>query len=169
MLEDFLAQGDPDAEWEMPPDAWAPIAVNYTSGTTARPKGVVFSHRGAYVATLSSLVSWDVPKRPSFLWTVPLFHCNGWCMPWLLALQGGRSVCLRRVEARTIIESILSERITHYCGAPVVHQLIREAAEEDAGYASSLLFRHSSAARPRPLPSSRAWTASASTSPTSTA
>jgi fatty-acyl-CoA synthase len=129
LLEDFLAQGDPDAEWEMPPDEWAPIAVNYTSGTTARPKGVVFSHRGAYVATLSSLVSWDVPKRPSFLWTVPLFHCNGWCMPWLLALQGGRSVCLRRVEARTIIESILSERITHYCGAPVVHQLIREAAE----------------------------------------
>jgi 3-(methylthio)propionyl---CoA ligase len=129
LLEDFLAQGDPDAEWEMPADEWTPIAVNYTSGTTARPKGVVYSHRGAYLATVSSVVSWDVPKRPSFLWTVPLFHCNGWCMPWLLALQGGRSVCLRRVEAKTIIESILAERVTHYGGAPVVQQLIREAAE----------------------------------------
>jgi fatty-acyl-CoA synthase len=129
LLEDFVTQGDPDAEWEMPEDEWTPIAVNYTSGTTARPKGVVYSHRGAYVSTLSSVVSWDVPKRPSYLWTVPLFHCNGWCMPWLLALQGGRSVCLRRVDADRIIESILAERITHYGGAPVVHQLIREAAE----------------------------------------
>jgi 3-(methylthio)propionyl---CoA ligase len=129
LLEDLLAQGDPDAEWEMPADEWTPIAVNYTSGTTARPKGVVYSHRGAYLSTLSSVVSWDVPKRPSYLWTVPLFHCNGWCMPWLLALQGGRSVCLRRVDADRIIESILAERITHYGGAPVVHQLIREAAE----------------------------------------
>ena len=128
-FEDFVAQGDPDAEWEMPADEWTPIAVNYTSGTTARPKGVVYSHRGAYLSTLSSVVSWDVPKRPSYLWTVPLFHCNGWCMPWLLALQGGRSVCLRRVDADRIIESILAERITHYGGAPVVHQLIREAAE----------------------------------------
>jgi 3-(methylthio)propionyl---CoA ligase len=129
LLEDFIAQGDPDAEWEMPLDEWSPIAINYTSGTTARPKGVVFSHRGAYLATVSSLVSWDVPKRPSFLWTVPLFHCNGWLMPWLLALQGGRSVCLRRVEGEAIVRSILAERVTHYAGAPVVHQRIREAAE----------------------------------------
>jgi fatty-acyl-CoA synthase len=128
-FEDLLAEGDPDAEWEMPEDEWAPIAVNYTSGTTARPKGVVYSHRGAYLAALSLLVSWGVPKRPSFLWTVPLFHCNGWCMPWLLALQGGRSVCLRRMDAERIVESLLAERVTHYGGAPVVHQLIREAAE----------------------------------------
>jgi fatty-acyl-CoA synthase len=128
-FEHFLAQGDPDAEWEMPEEEWSPIAVNYTSGTTARPKGVVFSHRGAYLSALSSLVSWEVPKRPSFLWTVPLFHCNGWCLPWLLALQGGRSVCLRRVDGDAIVEAIRAERVTHYGGAPLVHQRIREAAE----------------------------------------
>ena len=128
-LDDFVAHGDPDAEWDMPPDEWTPIAVNYTSGTTARPKGVVYSHRGAYLAAVSVLVSWGVPKRASFLWTVPLFHCNGWCMAWLLALQGGRSVCLRRVDAEKVVESIRAERVTHYAGAPVVHQLIREAAE----------------------------------------
>jgi fatty-acyl-CoA synthase len=127
--EDFVAQGDPDAEWEMPADEWSPIAVNYTSGTTARPKGVVSSHRGAYLAAVSSLVSWDVPKRARFLWTVPLFHCNGWCMPWLLALQGGRSVCLRRVDGDAIVQSILDEGVTHYGGAPLVHHRIREAAE----------------------------------------
>ena len=98
-------------------------------GHDGEAEGCRVLHRGAYLSTLSSVVSWDVPKRPSYLWTVPLFHCNGWCMPWLLALQGGRSVCLRRVDADRIIESILAERITHYGGAPVVHQLIREAAE----------------------------------------
>lgn len=129
LFEDVFASGDAEAEWDVPEDEWTPISVNYTSGTTGRPKGVVYSHRGAYLSTVSSIVSWDVPKRASYLWTLPLFHCNGWCMPWLLALQGGRSVCLRRVDAQKILELIASERITHYCGAPIVHQTLREAAE----------------------------------------
>lgn len=128
--ESFLASGDPTASPCAIEEEWAPIAVNYTSGTTGRPKGVVYSHRGAYLAAVSSIVSWGVPKGASYLWTLPLFHCNGWCMPWVLALQGGKNVCLRRVDADTIVRLITTEHVTHYCGAPIVHALIRDKAQQ---------------------------------------
>jgi fatty-acyl-CoA synthase len=128
--ESFLASGDPNASPSTIDDEWSPIAVNYTSGTTGRPKGVVYSHRGAYLSAVSLIISWGVPKGASHLWTLPLFHCNGWCMPWVLALQGGKNVCLRRVDAETIVGLISAERVTHYCGAPVIHALIRDKAQE---------------------------------------
>ncbi|RJG01599.1 AMP-binding protein [Noviherbaspirillum sedimenti] len=129
IYESFLASGDANAPTCKVDDEWTPIAVNYTSGTTGRPKGVVYSHRGAYLSAVSSIVSWGVPKGASYLWTLPLFHCNGWCMPWILALQGGKNVCLRRVDGETIVQLITDERVTHYCGAPIVHALIRDRAQ----------------------------------------
>ena len=126
---EFLATGDAGEDFDRPDDEWSPIAVNYTSGTTGRPKGVVYSHRGAYLSAVSTIVSWGVPKRAAYLWTLPMFHCNGWCMPWLLALQGGRSVCMRRVDPDRILDLVAAEHVTHYCGAPIVHSFIRDAAE----------------------------------------
>jgi len=126
----FLALGDARDLIHKLVDEWTPIAVNYTSGTTGRPKGVVYSHRGAYLSAASSIISWGVPKGASYLWTLPLFHCNGWCMPWVLALQGGKNVCLRRVDAEKIVQLISDEQVTHYCGAPIVHALIRDRAQE---------------------------------------
>jgi len=125
----LVASGDATRLVQHPEDEWTPIAVNYTSGTTGRPKGVVYSHRGAYLSAVSSIVSWDVPKDASYLWTLPMFHCNGWCMPWALALQGGKSVCLRRFDAEKAVSLITTERVSHYCGAPIVHASIRDAAQ----------------------------------------
>ncbi|MDJ1163932.1 AMP-binding protein [Burkholderia gladioli pv. gladioli] len=126
----FLASGDENAPPCKVEEEWTPIAVNYTSGTTGRPKGVVYSHRGAYLSAVSSIISWGVPKAASYLWTLPLFHCNGWCMPWVLALQGGKNVCLRRVDGDKIVQLITEERVTHYCGAPIVHALVRDRAHQ---------------------------------------
>jgi len=129
-FDDFLATGDPWDPIQEIDDEWTPIAVNYTSGTTGRPKGVVYSHRGAYLSAVSSIVSWGVPKGASYLWPLPLFHCNGWCMPWVLALQGGKSLCLRRVDPERILDLIVAEKVTHYCGAPIVHGFIRDEAQK---------------------------------------
>ena len=127
--EDFLATGDPNFEWHLPGDEWDAIALNYTSGTTGNPKGVVLHHRGAYVNAVSNVVTWPMPHFPVYLWTLPMFHCNGWCFPWTLALIAGTSVCLRKVEPALIFGLIREHRVTHFCGAPVVHNALINAPD----------------------------------------
>ena len=128
--EAFLADGDPDATWEYPADEWQAIALNYTSGTTGNPKGVVYHHRGAYLNALGNLLVWSLASKPTYLWTLPLFHCNGWCFPWTLAALAGTNVCLRRVEAKAIFDAIADEGVTHLCGAPIVMGLLLNARPE---------------------------------------
>ena len=127
--EDFLATGDPEAEFRLPGDEWDAIALNYTSGTTGDPKGVVLHHRGAYINAVSNVVTWAMPHFPVYLWTLPMFHCNGWCFPWTLALVAGTSVCLRKVDAAPIFSLIRAHRVTHFCGAPVVHNMLINAPD----------------------------------------
>jgi fatty-acyl-CoA synthase len=128
--EDFLAGGDPAFEWNLPGDEWDAIALNYTSGTTGNPKGVVYSHRGAAVNAISNILEWDLPKHPVYLWTLPMFHCNGWCFPWTIAARAGVNVCLRKVEAKAMIDAIKAHGVTHYCGAPIVQSLLVNAPDE---------------------------------------
>ncbi|WP_321800237.1 acyl-CoA synthetase [Burkholderia sp. BCC1988] len=128
--EAFLAAGAPAFEWRMPDDEWDAIALNYTSGTTGDPKGVLCHHRGAYLAAISNILEWDMPKHAVYLWTLPMFHCNGWSFPWAVAARAGVNVCLRRFDVRRVFELIRSERITHYCGAPIVHSAITNAPAE---------------------------------------
>ncbi|WP_374355611.1 acyl-CoA synthetase [Chitinimonas sp.] len=128
--EALLESGDPDAPWQPPADEWEAICLNYTSGTTGNPKGVVYSHRGAYLAATSNILEWDLPKHPVYLWTLPLFHCNGWTFPWTIAARAGVNVCLRKVDAALIFELIRRERVSHYCGAPIVHNLLVNAPSE---------------------------------------
>jgi len=129
--EAFIAGGDPDYAWRMPGDEWQAISLNYTSGTTGNPKGVVYSHRGAYLNSLGNLLVWSMPPHPVYLWTLPMFHCNGWCFVWGLAAVAGTSVCLRRVEAKPIYASFRDHGITHFCGAPIVLGLLVNAKPED--------------------------------------
>ncbi len=129
--EDFLASGDPDYEWIMPQDEWESLALNYTSGTTGRPKGVVYHHRGAYLSTLSQPISWRMTLYPRYLTIVPMFHCNAWCHPWMIPALGGAMICLRDVTARGVYHAISAEGATHFGGAPIVLQTIINAAEED--------------------------------------
>jgi fatty-acyl-CoA synthase len=128
--EAFLAEGDPDFAWRLPADEWDAISLNYTSGTTGDPKGVVYHHRGAYLNALSNMVSWGMPLHPVYLWTLPMFHCNGWCFTWTVAAAAGTNVCLRKVEARAIFDQIRKHRVTHYCGAPIVHSALINAPQE---------------------------------------
>ena len=125
--ETLLAAGDPDYRWTAPADEWDAIALNYTSGTTGNPKGVVFHHRGAYLNGLGEALAWCMPRFPVFLWTLPMFHCNGWCFPWTIAALAGTNVCLRKVEAPTVFRLIREHRVTHYCGAPIVHNTLLNA------------------------------------------
>jgi fatty-acyl-CoA synthase len=132
--ETFIAGGDPGYDWRHPADEWDAIALNYTSGTTGNPKGVVYHHRGAYLNALSNIIDWGMPRHAVYLWTLPMFHCNGWCFPWTVAANAGVNVCLRKVEAKAIFDAIRRHRVTHYCGAPIVHlTLINAPAELRAG------------------------------------
>jgi fatty-acyl-CoA synthase len=128
--EAFIAPGDAGFEWRVPPDEWDAIALNYTSGTTGNPKGVVYHYRGAYLNALNNILDWSMPKHPVYLWTLPMFHCNGWCFNWTLAAAAGTSVCLRRVEAKQILALIREHKVTHYCGAPIVHSMLVNAPPE---------------------------------------
>lgn len=127
--EAFLASGDPNFDWHLPADEWNAIALGYTSGTTGNPKGVVTHHRGAYLASMSNILAAQMPAHAVYLWTLPLFHCNGWCFPWVLALIAGTNVCLRRVDVKVMLEQIREHHITYYCGAPIVHTLIADAPD----------------------------------------
>jgi fatty-acyl-CoA synthase len=128
--EDFLAGGDPQFQWRMPADEWEAISLLYTSGTTGNPKGVVYHHRGAYLNALGNIVTWSMGGQPRYLWTLPMFHCNGWCFPWTVAAMGGTNVCLRRVSAGNIYDAIADQGVTHLCGAPIVMQMLLNADEE---------------------------------------
>ncbi len=125
--EELLASGDAHFDWQLPADEWDAIALNYTSGTTGNPKGVVYHHRGAATNAISNVLEWDMPKHAVYLWTLPLFHCNGWCFAWTLAARAGVNVCLRRVDPQAVFAAMREHGVTHYCGAPIVHSMLVNA------------------------------------------
>lgn len=127
--EALVRSGRPDASWELPDDEWRAIALNYTSGTTGNPKGVVYHHRGAFLNAVGNALEWALPQAPIYLWTLPLFHCNGWCFPWTIAAVGGTNICMRGVEPADILDLIQSEGVTHMCGAPIVLNMVTTEAE----------------------------------------
>ncbi len=128
--EALLLNGDPEFDWQPPTDEWDAIALNYTSGTTGDPKGVVYHHRGAALNAISNILEWDMPKHAVYLWTLPMFHCNGWCFPWTLAARAGVNVCLRKFDPQQVLELIAKEKVTHYCGAPIVQSALANAPAE---------------------------------------
>ncbi|MDJ0685329.1 MAG: acyl-CoA synthetase [Alphaproteobacteria bacterium] len=129
--EGLLAEGDPDFDWAPPADEWDAITLNYTSGTTGNPKGVVYHHRGAYLLALDNIVVWSLPGQVRYLWTLPMFHCNGWCFPWTIAAITGTHVCLRNVSAAHIYAAIADHGVTHFCGAPVVLGMLINATDDE--------------------------------------
>jgi fatty-acyl-CoA synthase len=129
--EDFLGQGDADFAWLMPNDEWDAISLNYTSGTTGDPKGVVYHHRGAYLLAMANVITCAMAKHPVYLWTLPMFHCNGWCFPWTLSVVAGTHVCLRAVRAAPIYDAIATHKVTHLCGAPIVMSTLLGAPDEE--------------------------------------
>lgn len=129
--ESFLGTGDPNFDWHLPDDEWNAIALNYTSGTTGNPKGVVYHSRGAYLLAVGNVLTWSIPANARYLWTLPMFHCNGWCFPWTLAALAATSVCLRDVTAANIFDAIADHGATHFCGAPVVLSMVINAKPED--------------------------------------
>ena len=129
--EEFIAKGDPGFSWKMPDDEWDAIALNYTSGTTGNPKGVVYHHRGAALMCYSNLVAAGIGQHPVYLWTLPMFHCNGWCFPWTLSVVAGTHVCLRWVRAKLMFDTIADHGVTHLCGAPIVMSTLLNATAEE--------------------------------------
>ena len=115
---------DPQWQWQMPADEWQSIALNYTSGTTGKPKGVIYHHRGAMMNAMSNITGWNMGDAPVYLWTLPMFHCNGWCFPWTLAINGGTSICLRNINATTIYDKLHTHKVTHFCGAPIILNML---------------------------------------------
>jgi fatty-acyl-CoA synthase len=128
--ETLLAEGDPQFAWQTPASEWQAITLNYTSGTTGNPKGVVYHHRGAYLNAISNAMVWNMGLHPVYLWTLPMFHCNGWCFPWTIAATVGVNVCLRQVRADLVFELIKQEKVNHFCGAPIVLNLLKNAPDE---------------------------------------
>jgi fatty-acyl-CoA synthase len=128
--EAFLAQGDPGFAWSSPANESAPIALNYTSGTTGRPRGVVYHHRGTFIETVGNIMAWPLPPRPVYLWTLPLFHCNGWCFGWSVTAMGGTHICLRQVDPALVFPLIVEHKVTHMCGAPTVLAMLINAPDE---------------------------------------
>jgi fatty-acyl-CoA synthase len=129
--EAFLREGDPGFAWLMPQDEWGAISLNYTSGTTGDPKGVVYSHRGTYLLAVGNVVTCGMGKHPVYLWTLPMFHCNGWCFPWSVSVVAGTHVCLRQVRAKAMYEAIADHRVTHLCGAPIVMATLLNAPDAE--------------------------------------
>jgi 3-(methylthio)propionyl---CoA ligase len=127
--EALLKEGSPDFEWQLPEDEWDAISLNYTSGTTGDPKGVVYHHRGAYLNAVSNSLFWKMLPHPVYLWTLPMFHCNGWCFPWTIAAMAGTNVCLRKVEEAAIYNLIKKEKVDHLCGAPIVLNMMANAED----------------------------------------
>ena len=148
--ESFLAGGDPGFTPRAVADEWDAIALNYTSGTTGDPKGVVYHHRGAYLNAVGNQMAWGMGPHPVYLWTLPMFHCNGWCFPWTVVALAGTHICLRRVEARAIYEAVARHRITHLCGAPVVLSLIADAPESERAAFGHTVEAMTAAAPPPP-------------------
>ncbi|OYU13324.1 MAG: acyl-CoA synthetase [Comamonadaceae bacterium PBBC1] len=147
--EAFVASGDADFAWSLPGNEWDAIALNYTSGTTGNPKGVVYHHRGAATNAISNILEWDMPKHAAYLWTLPMFHCNGWCFPWTVAARAGVNVCLRKVDAQAMFDAMRNHGVTHYCGAPIVHGLLVNApAAKKAGVPAGIKAMVAGAAPP---------------------
>lgn len=128
--ESFLATGDPAYDWQPPADEWQAISLNYTSGTTGNPKGVIYHHRGAHLLATGNALAWNMAHHPVYLWTLPMFHCNGWCFPWTLAAVAGTSVSLRRMDAGNVYDAIADHKVTHFCGAPIVLGMVVNAADD---------------------------------------
>ena len=129
--EAFLAEGNTGYDWQYPENEWDAISLNYTSGTTGNPKGVVYHHRGAALNSLGNITAWAMPQRPKYLWTLPMFHCNGWCFPWTVTALAGTHICLRRTEPGPIYQSIIDHKITHMCGAPIVMGMLVNASSQE--------------------------------------
>ncbi|WP_048645024.1 acyl-CoA synthetase [Nitratireductor soli] len=157
--EDFVASGDAGFAWSMPDDEWDAISLNYTSGTTGNPKGVVYHHRGAALMAYANTVHAGMGREPVYLWTLPMFHCNGWCFPWTLALQGGIHVCLRWVRAKAMYDAIAEHGVTHLCGAPVVMSALINAPEaEKRAFTQTVTFNTAAAPPPESVLSGMAET-----------
>jgi fatty-acyl-CoA synthase len=147
--EELVAEGDPDFDWRMPDDEWDAISLNYTSGTTGNPKGVVYHHRGAALMCYANTLATGMTRHPVYLWTLPMFHCNGWCFPWTLAVQAGTHVCLRWVRARQMYDAIADHGVTHLCGAPIVMSLLLNAPEvEKRSFPQTVTFNTAAAPPP---------------------
>ncbi len=129
--EALIAEGDPDHDWELPASEWDAISLNYTSGTTGNPKGVVYHHRGAYLNAVGDVLAWNMTHHPVYLWTLPMFHCNGWCFPWAIAAMAGTNICLRAVSGGAIYQAIEEHGVDHLCGAPIVLGMIVNAKAEE--------------------------------------
>lgn len=155
--EALVEEGDADFAWSMPDDEWDAISLNYTSGTTGNPKGVVYHHRGAALMAYANTIHAGMARHPVYLWTLPMFHCNGWCFPWTLAVQAGTHVCLRWVRARAMYDAIADHGVTHLCGAPIVMATLINAPEaEKRGFPQTVTFNTAAAPPPEAVLSAMA-------------